>query len=182
MILNDLEIQRRCKLDKMVVPYMEDNIQPHSLDLTLGYDLLAPMPHPEINGGNTHWGEKDNVWNNHNLPRDGDEIAIPPYFFMLATTNEYLNLPLDIVGFVNGKSTIGRRGLQIECAGLVDAGFSGNITLELFNMAPYVVTIRRGMPICQMTFHETKPPKLVDYRDKGHYNGQRGATPPHTSE
>jgi dCTP deaminase len=174
MILNDYRIQQLSIADNLIVPYDKERLQPHSIDLTLGNQLLIPS---SKTSSGVIYNEEDNVWIEE---RSDETIAIPPFAFVLAHTFETLTIPNNLVGIVQGKSTIGRRGLQIECAGLIDAGFSGQITLELFNMAPYIIKLKVGMPICQVKFFEGESAALVDYRQVGHYCGQRGATPPHS--
>jgi deoxycytidine triphosphate deaminase len=50
-------------------------------------------------------------------------------------------------------SSLGRLGLLIHStAGFVDAGFEGNLTLELSNVANLPITIYHGMPIGQISF------------------------------
>ena len=56
-------------------------------------------------------------------------------------------------------SSLGRLGLLIHStAGFVDAGFSGNLTLELSNVANLPITIYHGMPIGQMSFMRMDAP------------------------
>ena len=51
------------------------------------------------------------------------------------------------------RARLGRLGLLIHStAGFVDAGFEGNLTLELSNVANLPITIYHGMPIGQISF------------------------------
>ena len=73
---------------------------------------------------------------------------------MLGQTLERVTLPDDIVARLEGKSSLGRLGLLIHStAGFVDAGFEGNLTLELSNVANLPITIYHGMPIGQISLH-----------------------------
>ena len=55
---------------------------------------------------------------------------------MLGQTLERVRFPDDLVARLEGKSSLGRLGLLIHStAGFVDAGFEGNLTLELSNVA-----------------------------------------------
>lgn len=69
-------------------------------------------------------------------------------------------------------------------AGLVDAGFGGSLTLELFNAASYPIRLKPGMRIVQMTLHEhDTEPKTAYGTDRGSkYQGQQGVTPSRLSE
>jgi dCTP deaminase len=85
---------------------------------------------------------------------EGDEpFILHPGEFVLGQTLERITLPADLVARLEGKSSLGRLGLLIHStAGFVDSGFSGNLTLELSNVANLPITIYHGMPIGQVSF------------------------------
>jgi dCTP deaminase len=86
-----------------------------------------------------------------------------------------------LVARLEGKSSLGRLGLLIHStAGFVDAGFSGNLTLELSNVANLPITIYEGMPIGQISFMRMDGPVDRPYgsRETGSkYQGQAEPTP-----
>ena len=92
-----------------------------------------------------------------------------------------MELPDDLVGRLEGKSSLGRLGLLIHStAGFVDSGFAGRLTLELSNVANLPITIYQGMPIGQLSFMRMDGPVEHPYgsRDKGSkYQGQAEPTP-----
>jgi len=92
--------------------------------------------------------------------------------FYLGGTRERLVLPDDLMAFVELRSTWARRGLLIPPT-IVDAGFVGNLTLEVFamngNRVPY------GERFAHLIFAKLTGP-AVPYRGK--YYGQQGVTPP----
>ena len=104
-----------------------------------------------------------------------DFVEIGPKEFLLATTVEYIKLPSHITAFVEGRSSLGRLGLFIENAGWVDAGFEGQITLELYNANSVPIRLYVGMRICQLVF--AKLDRIPDKVYSGKYKGQRGVTP-----
>jgi dCTP deaminase len=64
-----------------------------------------------------------------------------------------VTLPDDVVGRLEGKSSLGRVGLIVHStAGFVDAGWNGNLTLELTNLAPLPIELFPGMRIAQISF------------------------------
>lgn len=145
-------------------------IEPSSVDLHLGDQLLRangtkkvvvddPDTYPE-------WWETD-------------DLVVPAGGFRLAHTDERVALPDEYVGLIHGRSSVGRLGLFIENAGLVDAGFEGQITLELFNPMEYDIELREDMRICQMTLHAHDDPPDVSYslQNGNKYQEQMGATP-----
>lgn len=115
---------------------------------------------------------------------DGDilrngSVRMRPGVFCLGSTIETFKMPDDVVGFVVGKSTLAREGLQIEAAGLIDPGFHGDITLELKNLHHSdTLTIETGHPIGQVYFSHVDEvvDKLYGVENGNHYQGQRGVT------
>ena len=92
----------------------------------------------------------------------------------MATTKEYISLPDNLTAFVEGRSSLGRMGLFIQNAGWVDPGFSGEITLELFNANRCAIELQAGRRIGQLVFAQMDQAASSPYHGK--YQGQRGAT------
>lgn len=91
-------------------------------------------------------------------------------------------MPDHVVGFVIGKSTNAREGLQIEAAGLIDPGFWGHITLELKNLHHEdLINLEIGDAIGQVYFVYVDQPVDVPYgpANGNHYQGQFGVTRSH---
>jgi dCTP deaminase len=112
---------------------------------------------------------------------EGDEpFILHPGEFVLGQTLERVSLPDDLVARLEGKSSLGRLGLLIHStAGFVDAGFEGNLTLELSNVANLPITIYHGMPIGQISFMRMDGPVENPYgaREAGSkYQGQAEPT------
>ncbi len=83
----------------------------------------------------------------------GEPFILHPNRFVLASTLEWIRLPVNYAAFVVGKSTLGRRGIIIETAAGVHPGFSGCLTLEIANVGEVPVELVSGMLICQLFFH-----------------------------
>jgi dCTP deaminase len=80
-----------------------------------------------------------------------------------------------MAAYVEGRSSIGRLGLQVQNAGFIDAGFEGQITLELENQSPFPIVLQVGVRICQIVFVQMLETAEQPYAGK--YLNQRGATP-----
>jgi len=111
--------------------------------------------------------------------------TLAPLAFALATTIERLNVPANLAGRVEGRSTTGRRGLQVHAtAGFIDPGFVGTITLELFNLGSNPIEIVHGSAIAQVAFFACSGFARRPYGDPSrvsHYQGQQGTTPAHSA-
>ena len=167
MILSDQTISKMMDEGTLVVdPIQQDQIQPASVDITLG----TSFSRAKTNNLNT-------VDFDH--PIEYEKISATSYLllpgqFVLAITGEYFELPDDVTAFVEGRSSLGRMGLFIQNAGWVDPGFQGEITLELFNASAQAIELKAGRRVGQLVFAKMDKPAEHSYHGK--YQHQRGAT------
>ncbi|MBL6722609.1 MAG: dCTP deaminase [Candidatus Margulisbacteria bacterium] len=165
MILSDKTIRSLIKKKELhVSPLTDEQIQPASLDCTLGDHFLRIED-----------AEKTHLDFDHPIEYKeivSTQIVIPPQSFLLATTNEYIALPNHLTAFVEGRSSIGRMGLFIQNAGWVDAGFEGKITLELFNANSLPIVLSSGRRICQLVFCQMDQASEHPYRGKYYKQAQ----------
>jgi dCTP deaminase len=111
---------------------------------------------------------------------EDDPFILHPGEFVLGNTLEVVGLGDDVVARLEGKSSLGRLGLLIHStAGFIDPGFTGQVTLELSNVANLPITIYPGMKIGQISFYEMttaadRPYGSAELGSK--YQGQRGPT------
>jgi dCTP deaminase len=110
-----------------------------------------------------------------------DEFVLRPREFVLAHTIETLDMPRDCLGLVKDKSSLARCGLTVQNT-VLEPGWRGQITLEIYNNGPRPVLLRAGQGIAQVIF-ERGEPCLVSYADRqGKYQDQRGVTLPRATE
>ena len=105
----------------------------------------------------------------------GEAFILQPRDFVLAITEETLELDVDVLGRLEGRSSLGRIGIIVHgTAGLFDPGWSGKATLELSNLGRMPVALYPGMRICSFTFEQLSSPVSVPYRMKlnNKYAGQ----------
>lgn len=168
MILADHQIRAMIKDRNLVTDVPDSQINPASLNLTLGDTFLVPKlkKNDVVNLG-------DQV-DYHRFKADRQlGFPINPGEFILATTQERVNIPSDVAAFVQGRSSIGRIGLTTQNAGFVDPGFHGHITLELVNESPNTIMLTPGYPVAQLVFFECS---AVENPYRGKYNDQVEAT------
>jgi dCTP deaminase len=112
---------------------------------------------------------------------DDEPFVLHPGEFVLGSTFESVNLPDDLAGRLEGKSSLGRLGLLTHStAGFIDPGFTGHITLELSNVANLPITLWPGMKIGQLCLFRLTSPAENPYGSTAagsRYQGQRGPTP-----
>lgn len=164
MILSDITLREKLARGELVVEPLEDYlIQPASIDLRLGKHFL------KVDENSFDIIRLDDPIKYIEMTME--EIIIPPFSFLLATTMEYVKLPQDLTAFVEGRSSIGRIGLFVENAGWVDPGFEGELTLELYNANRQPIRLTAGRRICQLVFAQLDQQASAPYRGK--YQGQR---------
>ena len=146
----------------VISPLDDAQIQPASVDCTLGSHFLTIAKN-----------HMDFIKMDAEIRYDEVEaqaITLPAHSFILATTQEHIELPNNLTAFVEGRSSIGRMGLFIQNAGWVDAGFKGKITLELYNANELPIKLITGRRICQLVFCKMDQEAQQPYRGK--YYGQ----------
>lgn len=167
MILSDKTLISLMEEGTLVVePLERGQIQPASIDIRLGNTFSIV----EDTSDGIVTFDKPIVYKEISAER----YLLLPGQFVLATTMEYINLPKDLTAFVEGRSSLGRMGLFIQNAGWVDPGFSGEITLELYNANRCAIQLQAGWRIGQLVFAKMDQAAMHPY--DGKYQGQRGAT------
>lgn len=163
MILSDATIRKQMREKRIVIrPEPQDwQLQPASVDLTLGSEFMSPY--------------EDKIRTNR------EHYTILPGECILATTEEWIEVPNDLVGRIEGKSSWGRRFILVHAtAGYVDPGFKGNITLELVNLSRVIQTLPVGAAISQISFQWVDQPVVRPYGSPhlhSHYQDQLGVAP-----
>ena len=169
MILSDKTLLKLIEQKKLIVKDKLPNaIQSCSIDLSLGDQALLLK----------YWdttGVLDLNTKTEQQEISGDKLIIPPHSFILATTNEYLEIPKNLAGFVEGRSSIGRMGLFIQNASVVLPGFKGKLTLELYNANILPIRLQPKRKICQLVLFQMDQEAKQGY--EGKYQGQNVVTP-----
>lgn len=179
MILSDRTIREQVAAGRIgIEPLADGAIQPSSVDLRLDRYFRVFRNHTlgcidvkKDLGTLTDLVEID----------PADVFILHPGEFVLGCTLERVSLPDDLVGRLEGKSSLGRLGLLIHStAGFVDAGWEGQLTLELSNVANLPITLYPGMRIGQISFIAMSTPADNPYGSRtvgSKYQGQVGPIP-----
>lgn len=178
MILSDGTIRDALDTGRIGIdPLDDDAIQPSSVDVRLhpAFRVFANHRHQVIDPKADQADLTDLV-----EVADGDPFVLHPGEFVLGATLERVTLPDDVVARLEGKSSLGRLGLVIHStAGFIDAGFCGDITLELSNVATLPLLLYPRMRIAQLAFFPLDKPAERPYGSDGlgsKYQGQTGPT------
>lgn len=179
MILSDVTIREELAAGRIVIePMLDGAIQPSSVDLRIDryFRVFRNDTTPFIDPKEPQEDLTELV-----EVKDGNAFILHPGEFVLGSTLERVALPDDIVGRLEGKSSLGRLGLLIHStAGFVDAGWDGHLTLELSNVANLPIALYPGMKIGQISFLRMTTAAEHPYGSTetgSKYQGQRGPTP-----
>ena len=151
MILSDRSIKEGIVAGRITVtPYDESLVQPASIDIRLGDRFLVFRNHKyayiDPRAAQEELTEMVTA-------REDEEFYVHPGEFILGSTIERIVLGNDIVARLEGKSSLGRKGLIVHAtAGYIDPGFEGSITLELSNVANLPIRLYPGMKVGQISF------------------------------
>jgi dCTP deaminase len=182
MILSDRDIRARLAQGDLAIGPLADatlQIQPASVDLRLGREFLIYHPARvsclDPRDPSTIAEAMDRV-----VVEGERSFVLHPGEFALGTTVERVRMPADLVGMVDGRSSIGRLAVVVHAtAGLIDPGFEGQITLELSNIGSIPVKLYPDMRIAQIVLHATTSPAAVPYGEArgSQYSHQTGPQP-----
>jgi dCTP deaminase len=109
---------------------------------------------------------------------DNHSFFLHPGELAIAVTLESITLPSNMVGWLDGRSSLARLGLMVHVtAHRIDPGWSGNIVLEFYNSGKLPLALKPKMKIGAISFellsdHAEKP---YNSRNDAKYRGQDGA-------
>lgn len=178
VVLSDRDIKKYLAEKKILVEPLddlEDQIQPAWIDLRLGnkfrifksnsFSLIDPKK--PIDG----FTELIDV-------KEDKPFILHPREFVLGCVREYIKMPDDLMGVVDGRSSLGRLGVIVHStAAGINPGWEGVFTLEITNVGKMPVALYPGMKICKLVLHKLSSPAERPYymRENAKYQKQKGA-------
>ncbi|RKF20144.1 dCTP deaminase [Alginatibacterium sediminis] len=174
-------------LDKgaiIIEPRPEDSsITGVSVDVRLGKEFRVfndhTAPFIDLSGPREQVSEQlEKVMSDEIVIEEGGAFFLHPGELALAVTLEHVTLPADIVGWLDGRSSLARLGLMVHVtAHRIDPGWSGRIVLEFYNSGKLPLALRPNMCIGALNFETLSAPATRPYnkRSDAKYKGQSGA-------
>jgi len=179
MVLSDRDIRKALESKQIIIapqPDLATQLGSCSIDLRLGnkfrvfeyssYAFIDPFK-KEIGAEVTR----------EIVVVDKKPFIIHPGDFVLGVTIEHIEVPDNLTGRLEGRSSIGRLGIIIHStAASIECGFRGKITLEIANMGKLPVALYPEMRICSVSFEQLSSPAETPYYKKkcAKYIGQKG--------
>ncbi|PSJ47049.1 dCTP deaminase [Zobellella taiwanensis] len=185
MRLCDRDIKRYLAEGRIrIVPEpLPERISGVSVDVLLGNEFRVfqdhTAPYIDLSGPSAQVSESINrVMSEEIFINDGDAFFLHPGELALAVTHESVTLPDDIVGWLDGRSSLARLGLMVHVtAHRIDPGWSGRIVLEFYNSGKLPLALRPKMVIGALNFETMSGPAERPYmsRASAKYKAQKGA-------
>ncbi len=120
----------------------------------------------------------DSVMSDEIVLQKDQAFFLHPGELALAITYESVTLPPNIVGWLDGRSSLARLGLMVHVtAHRIDPGWHGNIVLEFYNSGKLPLALRPMMKIGALSFETLSGPAAKPYnaRVDAKYKDQAGA-------
>ncbi|MBP9717026.1 MAG: dCTP deaminase [Candidatus Levybacteria bacterium] len=169
MILSDGDIKKALKekrIEITPVPDFATQLGSCSIDLRLG-DTFRVFEHSKYSHIDPAKKDFSNEITREIKIKKGDVFMMQPGDFVLAVTLEKVKIPADLMGRLEGRSSLGRLGIVVHStASIFDPGWDGKPVLELGNLGRMAVSLTVGMRICAMTFEELSSPAETPYTSK----------------
>ena len=169
MIFSDKDIVDAIAAGRIVItptPNYETQLGSCSIDLTLSPEFKifnhSKVPFVDLkNSGITDELMQDIIVG------PNEPFIMQPGDYVLAITNEHLEIADDLIGRIEGRSSLGRLGIIVHgTASVFDPGWRGRPVMELGNLGKVPVALYPGMRICAFTFEELKSPTTKPYHKK----------------
>ncbi|MDN3706291.1 deoxycytidine triphosphate deaminase [Myroides ceti] len=135
--------------------YEKDNLKQASYELKLGKEVYLTDNKKQVK---TILTDKKDV------------ITINPGQFALLLTEETVNMPGNLLGFISIKASEKLKGL-INVSGFhVDPGFKGKLLFSVYNASPSKIQLTKGSPYFLIWFSEIRTPLEKEdlYSSKNH--------------
>lgn len=157
MVLSDRDIKKALKDGRIAIdpfPDLKKQLGSCSVDFRLGnnFRVFEHSRYPYIDPAKKDYSNE--ITKVIEVGEDGYFI-IQPGDFVLAVTLESVKIAKDLMGRLEGRSSLGRLGLVVHStASIFDPGWDGKPVLELGNLGRMAIKLSCGMRICAMTFEE----------------------------
>lgn len=143
-----------------IKPFREGNLSGDSYDITLAREFLR-LKSDEMGvidpTGLELVGERT-------MARD---FVLQPGDFVLARSEEWVELGPSVMAMISGRSSLARLGLHVESAAIIHPGSAGYIVMEIQNKNSVPFRLVQGMKAAQLVFFETSDAveKYVERKD-----------------
>ncbi len=175
MLLSDTTIKKYLSegLIKILPAVKTGDIKSIGIRMHLGKDFLKPVLNKQVSLDS----KAEDLY--ERITVLDEDYILKPNEFILGTTVERFMVPRNLVGYLDGRSTLARLGLGIHMTSQFADGNYDNasaITLEIKNNGTFNLVLKPGMPIGMLSFFELSEP--VSKEAEFLYKNQTSVRPP----
>lgn len=160
MRLCDTDIEQYLDNGIITISPRPDNskINGATIDLRLGNSFRVfreySAPYIDVSGPREEVSAQlERVMSDEIIIGDDEPFFLHPGELALATTMESVKLPANIIGWLDGRSSLARLGLMVHVtAHRIDPGWEGKIVLEFYNSGKLPLALRPNMIIGALSF------------------------------
>lgn len=177
MVLSDRDILKAMEAGRIKIdpaPDLERQLGSVSIDFRLGNTFMV-FEHSRFSFIDPRHPQSIGDAMRTIVVNDDEPFIMQPGDFALASTIETLELADDLLGRLEGRSSIARLGITVHStAAVFEPGWIGTATMELSNLGRMAVALYPGMRICAFSFETVSSPVMTPYRVKRNnkYAGQ----------
>lgn len=187
MLLNDTEILKLCE-EGMIRPYYTESVRKvgdtkvisygvssYGYDIRLDYEDIRVFQHVPGRVVNPKAFDEMFLRESHRFDlRDegfGSGVILPAHTYLLGNSVEMFVMPDDVIATCLGKSTYARCGVAVNVTPL-EPGWTGYLTIEVYNSSDSDVYIYTGEGIAQLMFFRGNKPEVTYANRQGKYQRQ----------
>lgn len=182
MRLSDRDIEAAILAGEIIISPAPSQISGVTADLSLGDSFRVFSSHAtayiDLSGDKNAVAAAIDKVMSEEIKISGDDVFIlHPNTLALGVTLESVSLSDQLVGWLDGRSSLARLGLMVHVtAHRIDPGWSGNIVLEFYNSGRLPLALRPGMSIGAISFERLSSPAARPYcsRADAKYRNQHG--------
>lgn len=162
-ILSDAKIIEKIYDHELIIePFVLENIQPSSVDLTLSPKIKIPKKYVGV----------IDVYREKNLEQYFEEKEINGYVlepdsFIIGQINETIGFSKNLQGNIQNRNSVIRAGIDVGLSTYINPGYKGKLPIVIKNIGRLNIQLVAGMRICQLVINEVKPEARQGYHQKG---------------
>ncbi|MDD2587179.1 MAG: dCTP deaminase [Syntrophomonadaceae bacterium] len=162
-ILSDAKIIEKIYDHELIIePFVLENIQPSSVDLTLSRKIKIPKKYDGV----------IDVYKEKNIEQYFEEKEINDYVlepdtFIIGQINETIGFSKNLQGNIQNRNSVIRAGIDVGLSTFINPGYTGKLPIVIKNIGRLNIQLVAGMRICQLVINEVKPEARQGYHQKG---------------
>jgi dCTP deaminase len=187
MRLSDTDIKQAVKNNFIKISPSVDSstIEGIAIDLQLGNKFrgfrASACPYIDLAGSSTELKKSlESVMDEQQELTAAQRYILHPGELVIAVTHQRVTLANNIVGWLDGRSSLARLGLMVHVTShRIDPGWDGHIVLECFNSGKVPLALAPMMKICALNFEMLSSEVESPYakRKNAKYRNQNEARP-----